>query len=205
MEIFGTIKQSVDILDVAAHYGVEVNRHNKALCFIHSEKTPSLSFKHGRYHCFGCGASGDAVGMVAAIRGIEGLEAAKEIDATYSLHLFDKQPSTAEVCRRARKMQAERERVEAFKGWERRACKTWAKYCRMLEHWQREYAPKSPDDELALRYVEACHQLDRVDHIFQTVFIDGCHDMEVQTIFYKQYAEEVVRIEQLIKDSCFAG
>lgn len=34
------------------------------LCIFHKERTPSLLFKNGRYKCFGCGKSGDAVQFV---------------------------------------------------------------------------------------------------------------------------------------------
>ena len=203
--VFEAIKRNVDILDVAARYGVNVDRHGKALCFVHSEKTPSLSFKGDHYHCFGCGASGDAVDMVAAIAGIPGIEAAKQLDAVYSLHLFDEQLNAAEVRRRAQKSQADRDRLEAFKAWEQKACNTWAQYCRILRSWQRNLAPTSPEDEPDLRYIEALHKLDWADYVYETVFIDNCRNMEVQVKFYQDYKQEVERIEQNIGKHCFTG
>ena len=102
---FEVIKNNIDILDAAAQFGVNVDRYGKALCFAHNEKTPSLSFKGTHWHCFGCGAGGDVVDMVATIQGISALDAAKQLDAIYSLHLFAEKVDTAEVRRRAQKAQ----------------------------------------------------------------------------------------------------
>lgn len=35
----------------------------KYLCIYHKEKTPSMSIKHNRIHCFGCGKKDDAIGV----------------------------------------------------------------------------------------------------------------------------------------------
>ncbi|MDR0326569.1 MAG: hypothetical protein LBI19_10825 [Oscillospiraceae bacterium] len=200
---FEAIKHSVNILDAAARMGVTVDRHGKALCFAHAEKTPSLSFKGNRWHCFGCGAGGDVVDMVAAIQGITGLEAAKQLDAIYSLRLFDEQADTAEIRRRVKQAQAERDRLEAFKEWERRACITWSTYCRMLESWKRDYAPKGSDDEWDSRFCDALRKLDYADYIFYEVFING--DFEAMARFYQTHRQEVKQLEQRIRQIGFTG
>lgn len=38
--------------------------NQKIKCVFHKEKTPSLSFKNGKFKCFGCGKSGDAIAFV---------------------------------------------------------------------------------------------------------------------------------------------
>ncbi len=42
---------------------IEVKR-KVALCPFHNEKTPSLSIHNNKYHCFGCGESGDTISLV---------------------------------------------------------------------------------------------------------------------------------------------
>ena len=52
--------------EVAEKLGIEVHRH-KALCFMHDDHNPSLSFwgkERDRWNCFVCGRGGDAITLV---------------------------------------------------------------------------------------------------------------------------------------------
>ena len=42
MNVFRTVKASINTREAAARYGVEVNRHGKALCPFHNDRHPSL-------------------------------------------------------------------------------------------------------------------------------------------------------------------
>ena len=42
MNVFGTVKTSINTREAAVRYGVEVNRHGKALCPFHNDRHPSL-------------------------------------------------------------------------------------------------------------------------------------------------------------------
>ena len=42
MNVFGTVKTSINTREAAERYGVEVNRHGKALCPFHNDRHPSL-------------------------------------------------------------------------------------------------------------------------------------------------------------------
>ncbi|MGH7041090.1 MAG: CHC2 zinc finger domain-containing protein, partial [Acetobacteraceae bacterium] len=44
-------------------------RQWKACCPLHGEKTPSLYIYEDHYHCFGCGAHGDAISFVMQSEG----------------------------------------------------------------------------------------------------------------------------------------
>ena len=41
MNVFGTVKTSINTREAAERYGVEVNRHGKALCPFHNDRNPS--------------------------------------------------------------------------------------------------------------------------------------------------------------------
>ncbi|MDR1703813.1 MAG: hypothetical protein LBS19_03900 [Clostridiales bacterium] len=43
MTPFEIVKYSVDIIDAAERYGLEVNRHKKAHCPFHDDHTPSAN------------------------------------------------------------------------------------------------------------------------------------------------------------------
>lgn len=85
--IFEKVKTTVKISEVVEHFGVHLDRNDKALCPFHNEDTPSFSVKRedNIYKCFGCGESGDAVDFVAKIKGIEPLEAAKQLAEIYGI------------------------------------------------------------------------------------------------------------------------
>lgn len=64
--------QNISIQDVSARLGIVIKK-NKALCFAHDEKTPSLSFdnKKGVYYCHGCGIKGNIFSLVRAVLNID--------------------------------------------------------------------------------------------------------------------------------------
>lgn len=85
--IFDKVKEVARIEEVVEHFGVSLDRHGKALCPFHQEKTASFSIKNDEniFKCFGCGAGGDAIDFVAKYKDIEPLEAAKLIAAMYGI------------------------------------------------------------------------------------------------------------------------
>ncbi|MDQ5984286.1 MAG: DNA primase [Eubacteriales bacterium SKADARSKE-1] len=60
MNIFEEVKNQTDIVDVARHVGIIINRNGKAICPFHNDSTPSMSFKNNYFKCFSCDAHGDA-------------------------------------------------------------------------------------------------------------------------------------------------
>ena len=64
-ESLDRLKEKVDLVDIiAAHVPMKQRGVSwKGLCPFHSEKTPSFTVQKGaqHYHCFGCGAHGDAI------------------------------------------------------------------------------------------------------------------------------------------------
>src|SRR5690606_9990156 len=62
------LRSRIDLIEVMSPY-VKMQRSGasyKALCPFHDEKSPSLIIQRGdsHYHCFGCGAHGDAIGFL---------------------------------------------------------------------------------------------------------------------------------------------
>eukprot|EP00792_Barthelona_sp_PAP020_P003100 TRINITY_DN1484_c0_g1_i1.p1 TRINITY_DN1484_c0_g1~~TRINITY_DN1484_c0_g1_i1.p1 ORF type:complete len:615 (-),score=88.24 TRINITY_DN1484_c0_g1_i1:456-2300(-) len=70
---------AVDIVSVISEY-VQLKKagsNHKGLCPFHSEKSPSFMVSEQRqlYHCFGCGASGNAIGFIMAHENFDFLDA----------------------------------------------------------------------------------------------------------------------------------
>jgi len=72
------------MLDLLHHYGARVRILNtgpgvraKVCCLFHHERTPSfeVDLVNGKYHCFGCGATGNAIDLVMAKEGLARNEA----------------------------------------------------------------------------------------------------------------------------------
>ena len=67
-DVIERLKSRIDIVDVLSGYITlkRAGRNYMALCPFHNEKTPSfmVSPEKQMFHCFGCGAGGDALGFV---------------------------------------------------------------------------------------------------------------------------------------------
>jgi len=89
------LKARIDILDVISNY-IEVKKAGanfKAVCPFHDEKSPSfvISPQKQIYHCFGCGAGGDAIKFVMEYEKLNYPEAIERLadQNNYTLHYTD--------------------------------------------------------------------------------------------------------------------
>jgi DNA primase len=72
-----------DVVSVVGRH-VELKKagiNYKGLCPFHGEKTPSFIVSPSRqtYHCFGCGAHGDAIRFLTEHHGMNFVEAVKDL------------------------------------------------------------------------------------------------------------------------------
>jgi DNA primase len=71
-------------------------RQWKGCCPFHGEKTPSFYvYEDGHYHCFGCGAHGDAIGFVMQSEGAGFMEAVERLAAEAGLEVPKPSPEAA--------------------------------------------------------------------------------------------------------------
>ncbi len=91
-------------------------REYKACCPFHNEKTPSFTINDdkGFYHCFGCGAHGDAIRWMTEQRGLPFMDAVKELAATAGLEVPAADPRAAA---RAEAAVSLRDVTEASANW----------------------------------------------------------------------------------------
>lgn len=75
-------------------------RNWKGCCPFHGEKTPSFYVYEDGYHCFGCGAHGDAVGFVMQAQGASFPDAVAQLAAEAGLDVPQPTPRAAEAERR---------------------------------------------------------------------------------------------------------
>src|SRR3954468_15451448 len=83
---------------------VKAGREYKACCPFHNEKSPSfyVNDDKGFYHCFGCGAHGDAIRWMTDHRGLPFLDAVKELAQAAGLDMPEPDRRSAEQAERAK-------------------------------------------------------------------------------------------------------
>src|SRR5687768_10802252 len=76
----------------------KAGREFKACCPFHNEKTPSFTVNDdkGFYHCFGCGAHGDAIRFLTDARGLPFMDAVKELAGKAGLDVPAPDPQARE-------------------------------------------------------------------------------------------------------------
>jgi DNA primase len=75
-------------------------RQWKACCPMHGEKTPSFYIYDDHYHCFGCGAHGDAITFIIQTEGASFTEAVERLASEAGLEVPKPSPRAAETERR---------------------------------------------------------------------------------------------------------
>jgi hypothetical protein len=202
--IFSLAKKQLDIISVAKRYGIHLDRYHKAYCPFHQEKTPSflVSRERQRFHCFGCGADGDAIDLVSGLLQITPINALKEINNTFNLELEIDKPSDFS---RMQHISQDERLLLAFE----KKCKLLediiALYCRLLARWKRIYNPENMENPFHDLFQAACLYLDYFTHLHEKIFIAG--NFKEKALFCKIYEREVFalvkRLEQIRKNCHF--
>ena len=87
------IRERIDLVELVSDYVrlERAGRNFKGLCPFHTEKTPSfhVSPALNRFHCFGCGASGDAFAFLMRMEGLSFREAMRRLAERAGLELHE--------------------------------------------------------------------------------------------------------------------
>ena len=90
----------VDIVEVVGrHVQLKKGGANlSGLCPFHAEKSPSFTVSPGKqfYHCFGCGANGDAIRFLTEFSGMTFIDAVKDLSQQVGLQVPEEDMSPAE-------------------------------------------------------------------------------------------------------------
>lgn len=195
MSLIREVKERADIVKVAEHYGMKLNRAYKCVCPFHKEKTASFSISPQKqiWKCFGCGKGGDVISLVSELLNINALEAAKNINYTLGLGLDTKKPSNyLEINKYKQKRRIE----EIFKEWENKTLQLLCDYLHLLWKWEEE-VPKSMEEDPNELFVEAMHNRDYIEYIIDTIFIEGTNEDKIW--FWKHKKKVVKKIETRVR------
>ena len=154
MTMYETIKAAVPMKQAAEHYGLKVSRNGMACCPFHHDRHPSLKLNKDYFFCFGCGAKGDVIDLVARMFDLSGYEAAQRLAADFGIDTESEQASVASC-------KPKRPYIRQFREDEMLCFRVLTDYLHLLEDWRVRYTPKTPDEPYDDRFVEAlqmhCH------------------------------------------------
>ena len=149
-----TIKAAVMPADAARKYGLAVGNHGMACCPYHDDRHPSMKLYDDHFYCFACGAHGDVIDLTAKLLGLNFTEAVHRLAVDFGIDP-DKPPTAMPV----------RPYLAQFRKDETLCISVLTEYEQLLHRWKTEYAPKTPDDKIDDRFVEACQMLDQIEYL----------------------------------------
>ena len=179
MTIYETIKVAISVKQAAEHYGLKVNRNGMACCPFHNDRHPSMKLNEDYFFCFGCGVKGDVIDFVARSFDLSSYEAAQKLASDFGL---DPKPPTA-----AAMVKPKHPYIRQFREDERLCFRVLTDYLHLLEDWKVRYAPKTPDDALDDRFVEACHMIEYVNDL-------------LDVLMFAELKQRVKAVDMLLKD-----
>ena len=171
-------------------YGIRVNRNGMAVCPFHRDKNPSMKLDM-RFHCFGCGADGDAVDFVSRLFGLPSKEAAMKLADDFGICYDSRQkPSIRPKVR-------EPTPEQKYQIEENRCYKVLTDYFHLLRAWKEQYAPKQPDDVWHPLFVEALQRESYIEYLLD-ILLYGTY--EEKKALVAEQRKEVMILEQRIAE-----
>lgn len=141
--VFETVKQSITIREAAERYGIEVGRNSMACCPFHDDKNPSMKLNKDYFYCFGCGATGDVIGLTARLYNLSPKEAAEKLAQDFGL-IYDSQAPLGGTmfARKLRRRNSRRAGTMPFAFW--RTISICSASGKPITHPKRRWNPCTP-------------------------------------------------------------
>ena len=173
------------------YYGLEVNRGNMVCCPFHNDRTPSMKLNEDYFYCFGCGATGDVIDLVAKLFNLSSYDAAKKLADDFGIDP-DKPPAAAALRKTKYPL------AKTFQNETLHCQRILCDYLHLLEHWKVQYAPKTPEDTLDDHFVEACQMLDYIEDLTDILTFAELEG-RVKTVDMLQKDGMIDRLEERLK------
>ena len=183
MNLFEAVKAAVTPRMAAERYGLPVRQGIMVCCPFHNDRTPSMKLNEDYFYCFGCGASGDVIDLVARLFNLSSYDAAKKLAADFGI--AEQKPSVLAKLKRGKTQ------VES----ERHCFRVLRDYFGILQDWKDHCAPQSPEDIIDPRYVEACHMLERIENMLD-ILTYGTPQERAEVVADLQKDDRLMRMEE---------
>ncbi len=136
------------------------------------------------FYCFGCGAHGDVIDLVAKLFNLSSYDAAKKL--AYDFGIDSDKPPAAAALRKPKYPLA-----KAFQNETLHCQRILCDYLHLLE-------PKAPDDTIDDRFVEACQMLDYIEDLADILTFAEL-EVRVKTVDMLQKDGMIDRLEERLK------
>ena len=189
VNLFETVKQSVPVKEAAELYGIEVKRGGMACCPFHDDKHPSMKLNEDYFYCFGCGATGDVIDLTSRLYNLSPKEAAEKLTQDFGL-IYDSQapPRRKYVQQKSERQKFKEDRDHTFR--------VLADYFHLLRKWETNYNPKTPEETMHSRFLEAVQQKDYIGYLLD-FFLE--ESPEEQKLWIAEHQSEIANLERRVK------
>ena len=186
--VFETVKQSITIREAAERYGIEVGRNSMACCPFHDDKNPSMKLNKDYFYCFGCGATGDVIGLTARLYNLSPKEAAEKLAQDFGLIYDSQAPPRRNYVR-------QKTEAQKFKESRDHAFRILADYFHLLRKWETNYTPKTPVESMHPRFLEAVQQKDYIGYLLDSFLEDS---PEEQKLWIAGHQSTIANLERRV-------
>lgn len=173
---------------VAKYYGVRPGKNGLAPCPFHGDRKPSLKLDT-RFHCFGCGADGDAVDFVSRLFSLPVRDAAKKIAQDFCIDYDPEDFGSSDLPGDG----PEQKQIDpaAFE-------RMLAQHHRLLCRWAEQYAPQNMEDAWHPLFIEALQNRSHVEYLLDEL---QTGTEEERLALTEAYRNEVNQLERRLSAS----
>lgn len=186
--VFEMVKQFVTVREAAERYGIEVKRGGMACCPFHDDKNPSMKLNEEYFYCFGCGATGDVIDLTARLYNLFPKEAAEKLAQDFGLIYDSQAPPRRNYVRQKTEAQKFQE------NWDH-AFRVLADYFHLLRKWEAGYTPKTPEEPMHPRFLEAVQQKDYIGYLLDSFLEDS---PEEQKLWIAEHQSTIAILERRV-------
>ena len=187
VNLFETVKQSIPVKEAAQRYGIEVKRGGMACCPFHDDKHPSMKLNEEYFYCFGCGATGDVIELTARLYNLSPKKAAGKLAQDFGLIYDSQAPPRRYIWQKSETQKFKESRDHAFR--------VLADYFHLLRKWESNYTPKTPEEPMHPRFLEAVQQKDYIGYLLD-FFLE--ESPEEQKLWIAKHQSEIANLERRV-------
>lgn len=122
-ELFAEVRSRVSAMDAGRFYGLDVSDKGWTRCIYHADEHASMKLyendgRHSGFYCYSCKKAGDVTELVGKILGLSPMDALRQLDDDFRLHLpLKKRPLTPAEAEARAKRERLRKAAAALEAW----------------------------------------------------------------------------------------